>query len=153
MKQIHRVIEIDPAAFADQVPTETGTGTTEYIPTETGTGTTEYIFDEADVLKFLIDAMNEARISISMINHDHEIAIEYQGKRNYFSMGIASLDAPEGAAIDGMAELSYILNDHEGIESWTSYKNEKHALHILRSKPSEMTATEIREAEDNIEAV
>jgi hypothetical protein len=118
MKQaLHRVIEIDPAAFADQVPTETGTGTTEYI------------FDEADVLKFLIDAMNEARISISMIDHDHEIAIEYRNRREYFSMGIASLDAPEGAVVDGMAELSYILNDQlhhwtlRRAQWWTAWQN------------------------------
>ena len=136
----HRAIEIDPTIFADRVPRDTDTG--------------EYIFDEADVLKFIIDRMNGAHINIAMINHDHELAIEYRGQRDYFSMGIASLDEPDGAVIDGMAELSYILNDHAGIESWTSYKNGKHALHIQR-KPdlsTDITDLEIREAEDNIEA-
>ncbi len=136
---VHRVIEIDPAKFAGQVPRDTDSG--------------EHIFDEGDVLKFVIDAMNAAKISISMINHAHEIAVEYRGKRDYFSTGIASLDAPADAVIDGMAELSYILNDREGIDSWTSYKNGKHALHITRKHDTpEMTATEIQEAEDNIEA-
>ena len=130
MKPQHRTIEIDPAKFADQVPQDIET--------------CEPIFDEADVLKFLIDGMNEAKINISMINYDHELAIEYHGKRDFFSMGIASLDAPDGAVIDGMAELSYILNDREGIESWTSYRNGKHALHILR-KPD--TNSAIKEAE------
>jgi hypothetical protein len=147
MKQaLHRVIEIDPAKFADQVPRDTDTG--------------ERIFDESDVLKFLIDALNEARISISMINHDHGITIEYRGQWNYFGIGLASLDAPDSAVIYGMTELSYILNDREGIESWTAYGNGKHALHILRlpdaqtaiKESPEMTTTEIREAEDNIES-
>ena len=151
-QQQHRIVEIDPARFADQVPTENGTGTIEYI------------FDESDVLKFLIDQMNKAKISISMINHDHENAIEYRGRREYFGIGIASMDAPAGAVIDGMAELSYILNDYEDTESWTAYRNGKHTLHILRKPDVQtviedaeeieptMTATEIREAEDNIEA-
>ena len=136
----HRAIEIDPAAFAVRVPHDTDTG--------------EHIFDEADVLKFLIDRMNEAGADIAMIIHDHELAIEYQGQRDYFSMGITSLDKPDRAMIDGAAEISYILNDRTGIESWISYIAGKHALHILR-KPdlsTGMTDLETREAEDNIEA-
>jgi len=120
--QTHKTIEIDLAKFKD------------LVPTETGTGTVEYIFGEGEVLKFLIDQLNAAGVDISMIHHDHEHAIEYQGRRDYFSPGIASLDAPEGAVVDGTAELSDMLNDHEGIESWTSYKDGKHYLHIAESE-------------------
>lgn len=146
MKPQHRVVEIDPSKFADRVVYDPDIG--------------EYIFDEGEVLKFLVDAMNAAKINISKINHNHTHAIEYRGRRDYFSMGIASLDAPAEAVIEGMAELSYILDDHDGIESWTSYKNETHALHILRkpdvrtaiTERQQQTTNEIREAEDNIEA-
>ena len=145
MTEQHRIIEIDPKKFADRVPRDTDTG--------------EHIFDEGDVLKFIIDALNAAKINISMVNHAHEMAIEYRGRRDYFSVGIASLDAPADAVIDGMAELSYILEDHEGIESWTAYKNETHTLHIKRKSGVRaaineimMTPDEVREAEDNIEA-
>ena len=136
----HKVIEIDSAKFADRVPRDVDIG--------------EPVFDEADVLRFLIDGMNEAGADIAMIIYDHKLAIEYRGRRDHFSMGIVSLDAADGAVIDGMAELSYILNDRTGIESWTSYKNGKHALHI-QQKPdlsAGMTDLETREAEDNIEA-
>jgi len=141
----HKAIEIDPAKFADRVPKDTDTG--------------EYIFDEADVLKFLIDEMNAAKINIAMITHNHDMAIEYQGRREYFGMSIASLDLLDGAVIDGMAEISNLLNDQEGIESWTAYKNGKYALHIQREpyppaieETPYMTPLEIREAEENIEA-
>jgi len=80
----HRVIKIDPAAFADQVPKDPDSE--------------ESFFDEGNVLKFLIDAMNKAKISISMIRHAHEHAIEYQGRREHFSIGISSLDTPESGA-------------------------------------------------------
>lgn len=148
-QQQHRIVEIDPAAFTEPIPTENGI---------------EYIYNEEDVLKFLIDQMNDARISISMINHAHELAIEYRGRRELFVIGIVLSDAPEAAVTDGMAELSYILNDYEDTESWTAYRNGKHTLHILRKPDVQtaiedaeeieptMTATEIREAEDNIEA-
>lgn len=139
-QQQHRIVEIDPAKFADQIG---------------GTRSTEYIFGTKDVLKFLVDAMNDARISISMIDHAHENAIEYRGRRVCFGTGLVPNDIAEDTVIDGMAELSYILNDYEDTESWTAYRNGKHILHILRGadvQPATMTATEIREAEDNIEA-
>jgi len=135
MKRTHNIVEIDPAKFEAQVPKDPDAD--------------EWYFDEGDVLKFLIDQMNLAKINIAMINHDHEIAIEYRGRREYFSMGISALDNPEDAAIAGIKELSCILNDREDIESWTAYRNGKHALHILRK--SDMDQTAIREAEDNIE--
>lgn len=115
----HKTICIDPAKFKDRL-----------TPTEDG----EHIFGEADVLKFLIDQLNEAGVAISMIHHAHEHAFEYGGRRDYFSMGIASLDAPEDVVIDGMAELSDMLNDYPGIESWVAYKDGKHCLHIAESE-------------------
>ena len=148
----HRTIEIDPSEFKDRVPSELADGKPEYY------------FDEGDVLKFLIDQMNAAKINISMILHDHELEIEYQGLRESFSMGISSLDAPETAVVDGMAELANVLNEYENIESWIAYKNGKHSLHILRKSyvatatelggdtVPQMTPLETREAEDNIEA-
>ena len=117
-----QTIFIDPTKFKDRVPTENGTGKTEYI------------FDDGDVLKFLIDEMNEAGVDIAMIHQVHEHAIEYHGRRDFFGIGIASMDAPEDAVIDGMAELSDMLNDYEGTESWVSYKNGKHSLHITESE-------------------
>lgn len=109
-------IHIDPAKFKDRVPRDTDTG--------------ENIFDEGDVLKFLIDQMNEAGVDIAMIHHEYELAIEYQGRREYFSMPIASLDAPEGAVFDGMAELANMLNDYMGVESWVEYQSGRYHLHI-----------------------
>lgn len=116
MKPIHKAVEIDPEAFADHVPIDTVTG--------------EYVFDDADVLIFLIDAMNTAKINISMVNHDHGFGIEYMGKRDNFSIGIPSRDAPERAVVNGIAEISYIINDHKGIESWMTYMNGKFILSI-----------------------
>ena len=115
----HKTICIDPAAFKDRLPVDDAEA---------------HIFDEGDVLKFLIDELNAAGVDIAMIHHAHEHAIEYQGQRDYFSMGIASLDAPEGAVEDGMAELADLLNDYAGVESWTSYQHGKHCLHIAESE-------------------
>ena len=120
--QTHKTIFIDPAKFKDRVPTGTGTGTVEYI------------FGEGDVLKFLVDQLNAAGVDISLIHHNHEIAIEYGERVDYFGIGISSLDAPETAIVEGMAELSDMLNDYEGIESWVSYKDGKHCLHIAESE-------------------
>jgi len=114
-----KTINIDPAKFADQIPRDTTTG--------------ENIFNETDVLKFLIDQMNVAGEDISMIHQDHEIAIEYKGRREYFSMGISSLDTPEGAAREGMEELSNILNNDAKTESWVEYQHGLYYLHIEES--------------------
>ncbi len=117
--QPEKRIKIDPAAFAD-------------LMTDRETG--DSIFGEVEVLKYLIDQLNAAGVDITMIHHDHELAIEYGGRRDYYSMPIASLDAPEVAVMDGMTELSAILTDHEGIESWVSYKDGKQSLHIAESE-------------------
>ena len=134
----HRVIEIDPAKFADR------------IPSELADGKQEYYFDEGDVLKLLIDQMNAAKINISMIFHDHDLEIEYQGLRESFSMGISSLDAPEIAVVDGMAELANVLNEYDNVESWIAYKNGKHSIHLLRKS---YVATAIEEPDVASEAV
>jgi|GEM_PF-4313223 len=138
MDNRHKTVEIDPAEFAGGVPSDVDTG--------------ERIFYESDVLEFLIDAMNDDGIDIAMINHDHELAIEYRGKRDCFSMSISALDEPERAVIEGMAEISYIINDREGLESWTAYMYGKHTLHIMRKTDQWTAINEVREAEDNIEA-
>lgn len=109
-------IHIDPAKFADRVSKDADTG--------------ENIFSEGDVLKFLIDQMNEAGVDIAIIYHDHELAIVYHGKQDYFSMPIASLDAPEGTVKDGMVELSDMLNDREDLKSWIEYQHGLYYLHI-----------------------
>jgi len=90
----------------------------------------EHIFDEGDLLRFLVDTLNKAGIDIAKIQHDYEHAVEYGGQRDYFSVGVSSLDTPEDAVIGGMTELSNMLNNQAGIESWTSYKDGKHFLHL-----------------------
>jgi len=88
------------------------------------------IFGEDDVIRFIIDRMNQAGLKISMIWQDHYTGIEYRGRQEYISIGAASLSTPEQAVIDGMHELSYALNDFEGIESFVSYLNGGHFLHL-----------------------
>lgn len=109
-------IHIDPAKFADQIPRDTDTG--------------EYFFEEGEVLKFLVDQMNEAGVDIAMIHQDYEYAIEYCGKLDYFSIGISSLDAPEVSVRAGMVELANLLNERSDLKSWVEYQHGLYYLHI-----------------------
>lgn len=134
----HKTICIDRARFAGQVPRDTDTG--------------EHIFDENDVLKYLIDQLNGAGVGIAMIIDGHDPAIEYGGRRDYYSMPIASLDNPGVAVMDGMTELSAMLNDHDMINSWVSYQDGKSYLHIVDVEPTPEGEPEGTEPEGEVSA-
>jgi len=112
-------VEIDPNTFRNLLE-----------PAMEGEHIGERIFGEGDVIRFLIDRMNQAGLKVSMIRQDHETGIEYRGRQEYISLGVASLDTPEQAVVEGICELSYVLNDFEGVESYVSYLDGKHFLHL-----------------------
>jgi len=116
MKSKAATIHIDPAKFKDRIPRDTDTG--------------DYHFEEGEMLKFLIDQLNEAGVDIAMIHQNYEYGIEYCGKLDYFSIGISSLDTTEVAVRAGMVELANLLNDREDLKSWVEYQHGLYYLHI-----------------------
>lgn len=112
-------VEINPNTFRDSLK-----------PAMEGEHIGERIFGEGDVIRFLIDRMNQEGLMVSMIWQDHETGIEYRGRQEYISLGTASFDTPETAVIDGINKLSYALNDFEEIETYVSYLDGKHFLHL-----------------------
>jgi len=109
-------INIDPAKFAEQIPRDPNTG--------------EAYFGEDDVLTFLVDQINVAGVDIAMIYKDHELGIEYRGKRGYCSMNISSLETPEVAVRQGMVEMANLLNGRKEFTSWVEYTHKIYTLHI-----------------------
>ena len=113
-----QVVEFDPAGWKPDRDRDTG----------------EEIFSESDAIEAAAAMLNDDGIEIWTIWHAHDIAIEYQGKREYINLGLVYGSAA-AALMEAMQEISCAIDAQDDTSCYLSSLHRRHYFHIRNSEP------------------
>lgn len=106
--------------------------TVEFVPgnwiAERDPETGQAVFSQEQVMEVAVGKLQE-EIDITLIWHEYETAIEYNGVREYIDLGILP-EHRKDAVLSAMREIANEINGQEGTECFISMRNSKYFFTI-----------------------